>query len=128
MFTYFAVNNLESAAIGISVLVVALVGCMLASISDASGADESLQFSKLEEIHEWRKGNDAMVFVQGQDKQWYEAQLDAACMRYDTSKGIRFITKAGDVARRVSKVIVGRRICTVTSLTRTDEPRLGKPQ
>lgn len=86
----------------------------------AASAQDNLQFSDLEGIQNWRIGNAALVYIQDTTDQWYEAQMDAACMKYDTSEGVKFITEAGETAPEVSKVMVGRRICTVTSLTKID--------
>ena len=107
-------------------LVATVIGAMAIGVAKA---EESLQFSDLQGVHDWRKVSNAVVLVQGEDLQWYEAQLNAACMKYDTSAGIRFITEAaeGDVVGRVSKVIVGQRICTVTSLTPASAPDAKSP-
>jgi hypothetical protein len=44
-------------------------------------------------------------------------------MKYDTSKGINFITELDpETNQKVSKVIVERRICQVTSLKKVDSP------
>jgi len=80
---------------------------------------ERIQFSDIGIVKEW-KGSNALVFVKRDEDQWYRAQLNAACMKYDTASGIRFITEAGENSQRVSKVMVGRRICTVTSLTKIE--------
>ena len=49
------------------------------------------------------------------------------CMKYDTNKGIRFITELDpDTNARISAVVVERRICRVTSLTKIDKPEAAK--
>lgn len=97
-------------------------------IGEATAADR-LHFSDLQGIHDWRKKSNAAVFVQDKDLQWYEALLDAACMKYVSSGEVRFITEAGgdDEPKRVSKIIVGQRICNVTSLTPTESPGSKNP-
>lgn len=131
MCTYPVLNILRNSVRCVSGVTVALACSILIGYSSTPSADEPLQFSDLQRVTDWRKGNNAMLFVHGKDEQWYEAQLDSACMKYAASGDVRFITEerpepviteAGEVHRRVSKVIVGQRICTVTSLTKINDP------
>ena len=126
MFPRDAFRNKNISATRAIVLMATLMGSM--AIGGAKAA-ESIQFSDLQGVHDWRKVSNAVVLVQGKNLQWYEALLDAACMKYDTSGGVRFITEAGGTNEpaRVSKVIVGQRICNVTSLTPAKNPDAKSP-
>jgi hypothetical protein len=89
-----------------------------------SGAGgEPLQFSDLGGVKSWKSGGDAVVFVRSKDDQWYKADLAETCMKLDTKKGINFLTETEpETYSKVSKVVVDRHICTVTSLTKVDAP------
>ena len=74
------------------------------------------------DIGAWRKGGDRIVYVQNGQNQWYRVDMQQACMKYDTSKGIRFLTEKDDQVGRYSVVDVGHRECRVKSITQTNTP------
>jgi hypothetical protein len=82
-----------------------------------------LQFTDLGGIKTWKAGGDTTVFVKSKSDQWYRADMLETCMKYDTAKGVNFITELDpETNKKVSKVIVERRICQVTSLKKVDSP------
>ena len=82
-----------------------------------------LQFTDLGGVRTWRAGGDTVVFIKNKADEWYRADLLETCMKFDTKKGINFITELDPVTNlKVSKVIVDRRICLVTSLKKVDTP------
>lgn len=84
---------------------------------------EVLHFNQLGGVAGWQAGGDTVVFVKNRAAQWFEAKMVEACMALDTKKGIKFITDTDPETRvRISKVVVNRHICRVTSLTKVDAP------
>lgn len=82
-----------------------------------------LQFSDLGGVMAWRRGDkDTVVYVQAKDNAWYRVDMYETCMKYPTDKGIRFVTEVDDAGQRVSRVVVGRYICTVLEMAKVDSP------
>jgi len=82
-----------------------------------------IHFGDLNGVTSWRPDTDTTLFIQSKAGQWHKVELLEPCMKYDASKGIRFITELEpDTNQKVSKVIVERRICTVTSLVPVEKP------
>ncbi|MBY0508994.1 MAG: hypothetical protein K2P94_02470 [Rhodospirillaceae bacterium] len=102
-----------------------IMAAALAGLSASAIAAEPapLQFTDLGGVRSWKSGGDTTVFVKSKSDQWYRADMRETCMKYDTSKGINFITELDpETNHKVSKVIVERRICVVTSLKKVDSP------
>ena len=88
-----------------------------------TAAGQGMQFDQMGAVKSWRAGGDNIVFVQDQSGQWYKAVLYETCMALDTKKGVSFVTEVDPATnQKVSKVMVDRHICTVSSLTKTDSP------
>jgi len=80
-----------------------------------------LQFSDLGGVRAWRVGGDTVIFIKSKTDEWYRADMKETCMKYDTKKGINFITELDpETNQKVSAVVVERRICRITSLQKVD--------
>ncbi|MCA0201391.1 MAG: DUF6491 family protein [Proteobacteria bacterium] len=86
-------------------------------------ATKPLQFSDLGGVKSWRAGEkDTIVYVQGQDNNWYRVDTYETCMKFVNDKGLRFITEEIETGERLSKVIADKYICTVIEITKMDAP------
>lgn len=102
-----------------------ILAAALAGIPISAMAAETapLQFSDLGGVKSWKAGGDTTVFVKSKSDQWYRVDMLETCMKYDTSKGVNFLTELDpDTNKKVSKVMVERRICQVTSMKKVDSP------
>ena len=89
----------------------------------AAGQGSAMQFDQMGAVKSWRAGGDNIVFVQDQTGQWYKAVLNETCMSLNTRNGVSFVTEVDPATnQKVSKVMVDRHICTVSSLTKSDAP------
>ena len=76
-------------------------------------------FNNIGGVRSWRAGGDTVVFIKNKSDQWYKAEMDDACMKLDTKKGVNFITETDPTTNvKTSAVVVDRHICRVTSLTK----------
>lgn len=81
-----------------------------------------LHVADLGTIEEWRKGGDKTVFIRDEKGQWYKLTLLQACMKLDTSGGVRFITELSQASQKVSYVDVAHHQCRITSMVKVDAP------
>src|SRR5262245_54832557 len=95
----------------------AVAAALLAPLASLA-ADARLLFKEIGQIKEWRAEGAAVVYVKNESGQWHKAEMYEACMTLDTKNGISFLTEPDPTYGLVSKVKVGRRICTVYSLTK----------
>jgi Family of unknown function (DUF6491) len=96
--------------------------------ADIATSQPVIHFSDLKGVRSWRAGGDNVVYVKSISDEWYKAEMAETCMALDTKKGISFDTETDPVTHeRVSKVVVDRHICRVTSLTKVDGPPAAKP-
>ncbi len=80
-----------------------------------------LQFSDLGGVRTWRVGGDTVIFIKNKADEWYRADMKETCMKYDTKKGVNFITELDpETNQKSSAVVVERRICRITSLQKVD--------
>ena len=110
----------------------ALAGCALLSstiswavnpTTSALRPQSTLQFTDIGNVKDWRGAGDTTVYIMDKAGQWYRAEMVEACMTLNTKNGISFITETDpDTKARVSKVVVDRHICTVTSLAKVAAP------
>jgi opacity protein-like surface antigen len=107
--------------------ILTVVSCLATTTAMAADAAAPVQFDSIGGVKSWKAGGDAVVFIKNRADQWYKAELDEACMKYDTSKGVKFLTELDPVTNiKVSKVLVERRICKVVSLAKVDSPDTAK--
>ncbi len=98
-----------------------------ADVIKSDATSKPIQFSDLGGVRSWKAGGPDVVFVKSRSDQWYRAELGQNCMTLDTKKGINFLTETiPETASKVSKVVVDRGICEVTSLTKVDAPTPAK--
>jgi hypothetical protein len=88
----------------------------------ADASAHPLHVADLGGIEEWRKGGDKTVFIRDDKDQWYKLTLLQACMKLDTSGGIRFITELSQASQKVSYVDVAHHQCRITSMAKVDAP------
>ncbi len=82
-----------------------------------------IQLDSIGGVKSWKTGADDLIFIQSKTDQWYRAELSAACMKYDTSKGVNFVTELDPSNQvKISKVVVERRICRIVTMTRVNSP------
>lgn len=113
-----------------SMLFAGLIVAAPASAADVIKAEpvkaeggKPLQFSDLGGVRSWKSGGPDIVFVKSKTEQWYRAELAQTCMVLDTKKGVTFLTETiPETTSKVSKVMVGRDMWEVTSLTKVDAP------
>ncbi len=76
-------------------------------------------FTNMGGVRSWRVGGDTVIFIKNKSDQWFRAEMDEACMKLDTTKGVNFITEIDPATNATtSAVVVDRHICHVTSLTK----------
>ena len=98
-----------------------------ADVIKSDATSKPIQFSDLGGVRSWKAGGPDVVFVKSRSDQWYRAELGQNCRTLDTKKGINFLTETiPETASKVSKVVVDRGICEVTSLTKVDAPTPAK--
>ncbi len=109
-------------------IILAAIGCLLAGPILAAEAETApIQLSDLGGVKSWKVGSDTVVFIKSKTDQWYRAEMLEYCMKYDTSKGVNFITELDPVTNvKTSAVVVERHMCKITSLTKVDAPTLAK--
>jgi len=90
--------------------------------SPANLSQKSLQIADLGGIEEWRAGGDNLVYIKDDQNQWYKVEMQEACMKLDTKKGISFTTEVGDRSTKYSSVVVGHYECRITSITKIESP------
>jgi len=73
-------------------------------------------------INDWRAENDRVLYVQGQNRQWYKAELMSDCIGLRFAERIGFDTEASGAFNKFSSVKVEGRTCAVTSFEKSDAP------
>ena len=109
-------------------IILGLAQPLIARAADMATSQPVIHFADLKGVRSWRAGGDNIVYVRSISGQWYKAVMAETCMALDTKKGISFDTETDPATQeKVSKVVVDRHICRVTSLTQIDAPPAAKP-
>jgi hypothetical protein len=73
-------------------------------------------------IQDWRADNDRVLYVQGQNRQWYKAELMSDCIGLRYAERIGFDTEASGAFNKFSSIKVEGRDCPVSSFEKSDPP------
>lgn len=73
-------------------------------------------------IQDWRADSDRVLYVQGQNRQWFKAELMSDCIGLRFAERIGFDTEASGAFNKFSSVKVEGRTCAVTSFEKSDAP------
>jgi hypothetical protein len=88
-------------------------------------AEQEVQipFADFGEIRSFQAWSDDVVYLQDRHDQWYKARLLGPCYGLSWAMGIGVDTGGGPMFDRFSRLIVGRELCSIQSLTRTGKPQ-----
>jgi len=98
--------------------------CVIAGHAEAARGAETkpdLRISDVGAVTDWRRGSDTVAYVQNVKGDWYRVDMEAPCMKLDTSKGVRFLTEVGE-AGKYDVVEVAHHQCGITGITKASPP------
>lgn len=88
----------------------------------AFAAAPEIPFADKGGIQDWRADNDRVLYVQGQNRQWYKAELMSDCIGLRFAEHIGFDTEASGAFNKFSSIKVEGRDCPVSSFEKSDPP------
>lgn len=98
------------------------------AVAAESGADKSserpaeIPFANSGGINNWRAENDRVIYVQGNGRQWFKAELMTDCIGLRFAENIGFETEASGAFNRFSSIKVDGRTCHISSFEKSDPP------
>ena len=114
-----------TAATGALLLMAGAVGAQAAAPAQAErplGVEASIPFADSVGIHSFRPDGDSALWIQGQDRQWYRAELMGKCWGLDTAIKVGFVTKGVGSLDKFSQIVVDGAKCQISSLTTSAPP------
>mgnify|MGYP001315907970 FL=1 len=114
-----------TAATGALLLMAGAVGAQAAAPAQAErplGVEASIPFADSVGIRSFRPDGDSALWIQGQDRQWYRAELMGKCWGLDTAIKVGFVTKGVGSLDKFSQIVVDGAKCQISSLTTSAPP------
>ena len=88
----------------------------------ALGVEASIPFADSVGIRDFRPDGDKALWIQGQDRQWYRAELMGKCWGLDTAIKVGFVTKGVGSLDKFSAVYVKGQKYPFESFVKVDGP------
>ena len=88
----------------------------------AAAAEARIPFANHGGIWNWYAENRDTLYIQGQDRKWYRADLMTPCIDLGFADRIGFVTNPDGSFDHFSEVLVRGQRCPVKSLTRSGPP------
>jgi hypothetical protein len=101
---------------------VLVLAAALVALPALAAAPAEIPFANNGGIQDWRAENDRVIYVQGQNRQWYRAELMSDCIGLRYAETIGFDTEASGAFNRFSSIKVEGRNCPVSSFEKSDSP------
>jgi hypothetical protein len=112
---------------------VIVAGLLLAACSSTQYAfqapvpgepEAGIPFTQYHGIRDWHADNDRQLYVQAEDRQWYQVDLFGPCTGLEFSNRVGFDTRdpAGTFDRFSSIIIRGGERCKVSSVKKIPQP------
>ena len=114
-----------TAATGALLLMAGAVGAQAAAPAQAErplGVEAIIPFADSVGIRSFRPDGDSALWIQGQDRQWYRAELMGKCWGLDTAIKVGFVTKGVGSLDKFSQIVVDGAKCQISSLTTSAPP------
>jgi hypothetical protein len=73
-------------------------------------------------INDWRADSDRVIYVQGQNRQWFKGELLSDCIGLRYAERIAFETEASGAFNKFSSIKVDGKNCPLTSFEKSDPP------
>ena len=99
-----------------------LVLAALASAPTFAADTAEIPFANKGGIQDWRAETDRVLYVQGQNRQWFKAELLSDCIGLRFAERIAFETEASGAFNKFSSVKVDGRDCPVSSFEKSGPP------
>ena len=114
-----------TAAVGGLLLMSGAAGAQAAVSAKAEralGVEASIPFADSVGIRDFRPDGDKALWIQGQDRQWYRAELMSKCWGLDYALKVGFVTRGVGSLDKFSQIVVDGAKCPITSLKTSAPP------
>ena len=88
----------------------------------ALGVEASIPFADSVGIRDFRPDGDKALWIQGQDRQWYRAELMSKCWGLDYALKVGFVTRGVGSLDKFGQILVDGSKCQISSLTTSAPP------
>ena len=86
------------------------------------GVEASIPFADSVGIRDFKPDGDKALWIQGQDRQWYRAELMGKCWGLDSALKVGFVTKGVGSLDKFGQILVDGSKCQISSLTTSAPP------
>ena len=113
---------LTAAASGLLLLTGAAQAAAPAVAERPPGVEASIPLADSVGIRSFTPDGDSALWIQGQDRQWYRAELMGRCWGLDSAVKVGFVTKGVGSLDKFSQIVVDGAKCQISSLTTSAPP------
>ena len=114
-----------TAATGALLLVTGAAGAQAAAPVQAErplGVEASIPFADSVGIRDFSPDGDQALWIQGQDRRWYHAELMGRCWGLDSALKVGFVTRGTGSLDRFSQIVVDGARCPISSVKTSAPP------